>query len=389
MMEQADAREGHGDVVFVAGFDDMVVAHRSAGLGHESHAAFVGTFDVVAKGEEGVRAERYALVEGYPFLLLFAGEHFGSFGEELLPLAVAQDIHVVVRDIDVDGVVAVSTADLLYPRQVHHLGVLTEPPDVGLVACESGAVNAALLSGADTDSLAVLDVADGVALGIFERDEGDAEVALGGFGERLVACGDIVEELAARKVDFVASLFEGDAIDLLVLDGSRAVVWINAEHDIGALTFLAQDGERLVCVSRGDDAVAHFALDEQGGRLVAGVAQGDEVAVRRHAVSPPCAGIGSSDGRKVFGDVVDEVDLAQCVAQRQAYGGAGGRNVLERSGRRNAGGGFQLADKLPAVQGVEEVDVARSAVQHFDGEFPLFHVDARRLLIGIAAVLQS
>ena len=329
MMEQADAREGHGDVVFVAGFDDMVVAHRSAGLGHESYAAFVGTFDVVAKGEEGVRAERYALVEGYPFLLLFAGEHFGFFGEELLPLAVAQDIHVVVRDIDVDGVVAVSTADLLYPRQVHHLGVLTEPPDVGLVACESGAVDAALLSGADTDSLAVLDVADGVALSVFECDEGDAEVALGGFGERLVACGDIVEEVVARKVDFVASLFEGDAIDLLVLDGGRAIVGINAEHDVGALAFLAEDGERLVRVSRCDDTVAHFALDEKGGCLVAGITEGDEVAVRRHAVGTAGAGIGGGDGREGFSDIVDEVNLAECIAQWQAHGGAGGRNVLE------------------------------------------------------------
>ena len=235
----------------------------------------------------------------------------------------------------------------------------------------------------------VLDVADGVALGVLERDEGDAQVTLGLLGKRLVARGDILEEVVARKVDLVAPLLEGDAVDLLVFDGGGAIVGVDADDVVRALALLAQDGQRLVREARRDDAVAHFALDEQGGRLVAGVAQGDEVAVRRHAVSPPCAGIGSGDGRKGFGDVIDEVDLAQCVAQRQAYGGAGGRNVLERCGRRNAGGGFQLADKLPAVQGVEEVDVARSAVQHFDGEFPLFHVDARRLLIGIAAVLQS
>ena len=173
-MEQANARESHGDVVLVAGFDDMVVAHRSAGLGHEGHTALVGTFDVVAEGEESVRAERDAPIEGNPFLFLFTGEHFGLFGEELLPLAVGQDVHVVVRDVNVDGVVAVGAADLFHPRQVHHLGVLAEPPDVGLVACETGAVDAALLTGADADGLAVLDVADGVALGVFECDEGDA-----------------------------------------------------------------------------------------------------------------------------------------------------------------------------------------------------------------------
>ena len=54
MVEQADAGEGHGDAVLVAGLDDVVIPDGAAGLGDELHAGLVGPLDVVAKGEESV-----------------------------------------------------------------------------------------------------------------------------------------------------------------------------------------------------------------------------------------------------------------------------------------------------------------------------------------------
>ena len=54
MVEEAHAGEGHGDAVFVAGGYHVVVTNRTAGLGNILHAALVGAFDIVAKGEEGV-----------------------------------------------------------------------------------------------------------------------------------------------------------------------------------------------------------------------------------------------------------------------------------------------------------------------------------------------
>ena len=54
MVEQSYARECHGDAILVTCHDDMVVAHRSAGLGYELHTALVGTLDIVAKGEESI-----------------------------------------------------------------------------------------------------------------------------------------------------------------------------------------------------------------------------------------------------------------------------------------------------------------------------------------------
>ena len=55
-MEQSHASECHSDAVLVAGHDDMIVAYRAASLCNELYATLVGTLNVVAEGEESVRA---------------------------------------------------------------------------------------------------------------------------------------------------------------------------------------------------------------------------------------------------------------------------------------------------------------------------------------------
>ena len=57
VMEQPDAAERHGDAVLVAGVNDLLVADGAAGLDDGRHAGAAGTLDVVAKGEERVRAQ--------------------------------------------------------------------------------------------------------------------------------------------------------------------------------------------------------------------------------------------------------------------------------------------------------------------------------------------
>ena len=78
---------------------------------------------------------------------------------------------IIVRDVHVDGVVAVCSADVLFKWQVEHLLMLTQIPDVCLIACQSGAVDSGLLTCADTDGLTVFDVADRVGLGVFQCNQ--------------------------------------------------------------------------------------------------------------------------------------------------------------------------------------------------------------------------
>ena len=161
MVEQSYACKRHGNAVLVAGHDDMIVADRATSLSDKLHTTLMGSFDIVTEGEEGIRAKRHLRVLGNPGFLLFHRQHLGLGLEELLPGTVAEYIVVLVlRDIHIDGVVAVCTTDTIHERQVHHLRMLTEPPDVGLVASQTGTVDTALLTCSDADGLAVLHVAD-------------------------------------------------------------------------------------------------------------------------------------------------------------------------------------------------------------------------------------
>ena len=160
MMEQTHAREGHSDAILVARVDDMVVANATTSLSYILHATLMSTLDIVAEGEEGIAAEADACVLSHPSGLLLACERLGALGKELLPCAFGKHVIVIVGDIDIDGVVAVGTPNARHERQAHHLRMLAQPPDVGLLSGETRAMDTTLLTCSDADCLPVLDVAD-------------------------------------------------------------------------------------------------------------------------------------------------------------------------------------------------------------------------------------
>ena len=63
--------------------------------------------------------------------------------------------------------------------------------------------------------------------------------------------------------------------------------------------------------------------------------------------------------------------------------------MLEARCGRHTGGCFELFHKLPAVECIEKIDVTGSAVNDFEWEFSVFHIDSGRLLVGIATIFQS
>ena len=61
--------------------------------------------------------------------------------------------------------------------------------------------------------------------------------------------------------------------------------------------------------------------------------------------------------------------------------------MLEGGHCHHAGGFFQFLHQLPGVQGVQEIDVAGTAVENGDGQIrAIGHVNAGRLLVGVTAV---
>lgn len=54
--------------------------------------------------------------------------------------------------------------------------MVTEPPEVGFGACETGAMNTRLLAGSDADDGTTVRVGDTVGLGVLEGECGDNQI---------------------------------------------------------------------------------------------------------------------------------------------------------------------------------------------------------------------
>ena len=146
MMEEADMCDGNGDPVFVTGLDHIVIADGAAGLGNVGNAALVGALDVVPEGEEGIGTEGNSLGCLQPFLFFLAGEDGRLFREDPLPVICPEEIHALVGDVDINGVVPVRTAHILAEGQGKDLRALAEIPYIRLVSRKARAVDAGLLS---------------------------------------------------------------------------------------------------------------------------------------------------------------------------------------------------------------------------------------------------
>ena len=179
-----------------------------------------------------------------------------------------------------------------------------------------------------------------------------------------------------------------DAVYLLLLDGSGNVVGIHLQDAVVAFFLALEDLQGIVIIGGSDDAVGDFGLDQVCGAGIALVGQGDEITKAGHSVGAAGTGIGCCHGSELSG-ILDPVDLFLYFGEGKADGCAGGGDVLEGCGRRLAGGLFELFDELIAVEGIKQVDVAGAAVQYCDGKLAsVFHVDAGRLLVGVASVFQ-
>src|SRR5690349_6528687 len=71
MVKEPEPSAGHGDVVLVAGRDDVRIAQGAAGLDDVLDAAGVGAIDVVAERDIRVRAESDAAQRRQPHVFAF------------------------------------------------------------------------------------------------------------------------------------------------------------------------------------------------------------------------------------------------------------------------------------------------------------------------------
>ena len=280
-----------------------------------------------------------------PGLLFDNGEDFGADFEAGLPDAVCEDIFIFIRKIDVNGVVAVRTANPVQELKSKHLRVLTEKPVVCFLPGETGAVDTALLPGANADGLAVLHIADRIGLGIFKRDKCNDHIPHGRIRERFVFRHEILQQ---RSIDaeVVVSLLKGDTEDILAFLQSGHVIGINLDDVVVALFLRFQDLQGFFRICRGDNAVGDFFLQVECGGSVAGITQGCPIPIGTQAVGTAGTDVRTGNRRELCVRS-DKVDLPVHFAQRQADCRAGRGDMLEAGCAGKAGGLFEFLDQLP------------------------------------------
>lgn len=153
---------GKDNAVVVRGLDALGVHDRAARRGEVLHTALSSSVNVVREGEEGIRCTGNTLEllhERVPFLL---AQRRRNFVEQALPLSALRRVSLehLASDEQVDGVGFVGSLGALLEGQGQDTRVMTQPPVVGLVTCQSSAVDSRLLSGAETDDGTVECVTD-------------------------------------------------------------------------------------------------------------------------------------------------------------------------------------------------------------------------------------
>ena len=155
MVEKTHSCECHNHTVFVSALDNEIVTDRSAGLCDVLNTALLCALDVIAEGEECIRAECYAVKGSEVFRFFLCGKLFGLGGEVLLPVSVSANVLFVAVDVAVDNVISVGAAESILEGKSKNLIVLAEEPGVSLISRKTGAMDSRLLTCADADSLTV------------------------------------------------------------------------------------------------------------------------------------------------------------------------------------------------------------------------------------------
>ena len=124
-MEEANVSKRHSDAVLVAGINNMIVTDTTACFCYVFNTTLMSTLNIVAEWEESITTYRYTLVLGNPSLLLLAGQWLRLLCKELLPNAVCKYILIIVRNVNINSVISVRSADIVNKREVKNLRMLS------------------------------------------------------------------------------------------------------------------------------------------------------------------------------------------------------------------------------------------------------------------------
>ena len=176
--------------------------------------------------------------------------------------------------------------------------------------------------------------------------------------------GDDVREIVGSDGAVMAVLLESDAEHFARFGDGRLESGIDLNDRVFAPLLVLENFERGGLVIRGNHAIRNFAGDQLRGGHIHGLRQGDEVAERTQPVSTARTGVGGRQRREF--EVVHKVGFFESIREWRSDGSPSRADVFERGSSRLAERGFEFAHKLPGIERVQQIDVARRAVQDAD-----------------------
>jgi hypothetical protein len=146
VVEQPQRSVSEHDVMLVRCLDTFSIHNTSARSSEVSDTALPRPMNVIREGEERVTGASHIIQLCLPLSFLLLAQALRNGIEQTFPLRLLATFELLTGDEQVDSVRLVCAFDTLFEWEGKHTWVIAEPPDVGFGTCETGAVDAGLLT---------------------------------------------------------------------------------------------------------------------------------------------------------------------------------------------------------------------------------------------------
>lgn len=105
----------------IACINHILIAFGASWLRDIFYAASKSPFDIIAEREKRIGAKRNTGVFRKPGMFFFGSEYRRLLRKCFCPYIIAQYVHIIISDVEVDGVVPVCPFDVITKLQVQYL----------------------------------------------------------------------------------------------------------------------------------------------------------------------------------------------------------------------------------------------------------------------------
>lgn len=175
-MEESQRCVTEHHLMFIRRLDALGVHHAAARRSEVRHPALPRPVDIICEREERIARTCHPIQLNRPRLPLLLSQGRRYALELGLPLRLLTTLEDLTTYEQIDRIRLLGTLDTVFEWERKDTRMVAEPPQVGLAARETGAVDTRLLARPETDDGTILGIRDAVGLRVFQRERGDEQI---------------------------------------------------------------------------------------------------------------------------------------------------------------------------------------------------------------------